>query len=66
MPEMLTGASSLSKVYVVRVVFSHSKRIEMGLEGIEMTSLYSEVCISIIFVRIETSRDKLFHTGNAH
>ena len=26
--------------------------------------LYSEVCIKIIFGRMEMSRDKLFHTGN--
>ena len=27
--------------------------------------MYSELCFKIICVRIEMSRDKLFHTGNA-
>ena len=30
-----------------------------------MSEPYSEVCIKIILGRIEMSRDKLFHTGNA-
>ena len=30
-----------------------------------MSLSYSEVCIKIILGRIEMSRDKLFHTGNA-
>ena len=37
----------------------------MGLKGIEMSSLYSEVYIKSAFVRIEMAGDKLFHTGNA-
>ena len=28
--------------------------------------MYSEVYIETVFVRIEMSGDKLFHTGNAH
>ena len=53
-------------MYVVRVAVWQSKRVEMGLKGIEMNWLYSEVYITIIIVRIEVWRDKLFHTGNAH
>ena len=45
------------KMYDVRVAVSQSKRIEMGLKR--------KVCIKIILGRIEMSRDKLFHTGNA-
>ena len=36
MPEMFTRAFSL-EIYVVGVVISHSKRVEMGLKGIEMS-----------------------------
>ena len=52
-------------IYVVGVAISHSKRVEMGLKGIEMSSLYSEVYIKTVFAITEMSRDKLFHTGNA-
>ena len=54
------------QVYVVRVAVSQSKRIEMGLKGIETSSLQSEVYIKITFVRIEMSGDKLFVAGNSH
>ena len=52
-------------IYVVGVAISHSKRVEMGLKGIEMSSLYSEVYIKTVFAITAMSRDKLFHTGNA-
>ena len=52
-------------IYVVGVAISHSKRVEMGLKGIEMSSLYSEVNIKTVFAITEMSREKLFHTGNA-
>ena len=53
-------------MYFVRAPVSQSKRIEMGLKGIETSSLQSEVYIKITFVIIEMSRDKLFVAGNAH
>ena len=53
-------------MYVVRAAVSHSKRVEMGVKSIEMSYLYSEVYIKTGFVRIDMSRDKLFHAGNAH
>ena len=53
-------------MYVVRVAVSQSKRIEMGLKGIETSSLLSEVYIKKTFVRIEMSGDKLFVAGNSH
>ena len=34
--------------YVVRVVFSHSKRVEMGVKDIDMGSIYGKVYIEII------------------
>ena len=49
----------------VRVSVSKTKRVEMGLKGIEMSSLYSEVDIKTVFAITEMSRDKLLHTGNA-
>ena len=52
-------------MHVVRVAVSQSKRIEMGLKGIEMSTLYSEVYIKPVFATTEMSRDKLFHTRNA-
>ena len=37
-PEMLTPAFSLGLIiYVVGVAISHSKRVEIGLKGIEMS-----------------------------
>ena len=39
----------------------------MGAKGIEMSLIYSKVFYSKIVLLIsEMSRDKLFHTGNAH
>ena len=52
-------------MYVVSVAVSHSKRVEMGLKGIEMSSSYSGVDMKTVFVWTEMSRDKLFHAGNA-
>ena len=52
-------------MYAVRVAVSQSKRVEMGLKSIEMSTLYSEVYIKPVFATTEMSRDKLFHTGNA-
>ena len=62
---MVTRASSL-RIYVVRVAVSQSKRIEMGLRGIEMSKSYSGVYIKTIFAITEMSREKLFHAGNGH
>ena len=53
-------------MYVVGVAISHSKRVEMGLKGIEMSWSYSAVDIKTVFAWTEMSRDKLFHAGNAH
>ena len=54
------------QMYVVRVAVSHSKRIEMGLRGIEMSKSYSGVYIKTGCAIIEMSRDNLFHAENAH
>ena len=53
-------------MYVVGVALSHSKRVEMGLKGIEMSSSHSGVDSKTVCAWTEMSRDKLFHTGNAH
>ena len=42
----------------VRVAFSHSQRVEMGVNSIG-------VDIKTVFEITEMSRFKLFHTGNA-
>ena len=52
-------------MYAVRVSVSNTKRVEMGLKGIEMSTLYSEVYIKPVFAITEMSRDKLFHARNA-
>ena len=38
----------------------------MGAKGIEMSLVYSKVYGKIVLLISEMSRDKLFHTGNAH
>ena len=53
-------------MYFVRGFFSQSKRIEMGLRGIEMKQWYSGVYIKTVFAITEISRDKLFYAGIAY
>ena len=50
-------------MYVVDVALSHSKRVEMGLKGIEMSQSYSGVYVKTVLAITEMSRDKLFHVG---
>ena len=38
----------------------------MGAKGIEMSLLHSKVYSKIVLLISEMTRDKLFHTGNAH
>ena len=38
----------------------------MGVKGIEMSLIYGKLHSKIVLLISEMSRDKLFHTGNAH
>ena len=51
---------------VARVAVSQTKGIEKGLNGVEMSLMYSKVYIKTVFAITEMSCDKLFHAGNGH
>ena len=38
----------------------------MGVKGIEMSLIYGKLHSKIVLLISEITRDKLFHTGNAH
>ena len=40
--------------------------VEIGVKGIEMSEMYSNVYNKIILLVTEMSHDKLFHIGNTH
>ena len=48
-------------MYDVRVAISHSKCVEIGVKGIEISLRCGKVYSKTVLLIIETSRDKLFH-----